>query len=126
MSDDEGGRAILAKKIEAYLELRKTFAVGFVRFVLERGLETKAPPIQGRREETWRQTGQRLYGLELFEATLAAEVDTRRKARAERAVPTVRSDQGKDGRQGRAARGRQDQRGEDYELPGRGGTAEPS
>lgn len=111
MSDDAEGRAILAKKIEEYLELRKTFAVGFVRFVLERGLETKAPLIQGRREETWRQTGQRLYGMELFEATLAAEVDTRRKARAERPVPAVRGDQSKDGRRGQTARSRQNERG---------------
>lgn len=126
MSDDAEGRAILAKKIEAYLELRKTFVVGFVRFVLEQGLEVKAPRVTGRPEETWRKTGRRLYGEELFEATLAAEVEARRKARAERPVPAVRGDQGKDGVKGRAARSRQDQRGEDHELTGRSGTAKPS
>ena len=83
MSLDEG-RKILSDKIEVYLKERQKFAVGFVRFVLERGLDTPAPRQEGKKPETWRQAGRRLYGSEVFEATLKAEVEARRQAHAER------------------------------------------
>lgn len=84
MTDDAEIRAMRRQQIDEYLEQRKQFTLGFVRFVLERGLQTKAPRVQGRPEETWRETGRRLYGEEFFEATLLAEVEARRKAIAER------------------------------------------
>lgn len=83
MSDQDEGGKILRQQIDAYLEERKKFAIGFVRFVLERGLETKAPPrSEGKPAETWREVGQRLYGMDFFEATLAAEIKVRREAHA--------------------------------------------
>lgn len=82
MSNDDDGRRILAGKIDAYLKDREKFCVGFVRFVLERGLKTKAPVRDGKPVETWREVGCRIYGEQLFEATLAAEVAMRRQSRA--------------------------------------------
>lgn len=81
---EEAGRKQLNATIDTYLEERKRFVVGFTRFVLERGLQTQAPPVQGKKVETWRDVGRRLYGEELFEATLAAEVEARRVAKAAR------------------------------------------
>lgn len=111
MSDDAEGRKKLKLTIEQYLEYRKQFAVGFVRFVLEQGLDTIAPEVRGRPRESWRKTGHRLYGYDLFEATLAAEVEARRQASAQSRLSGLRSGKGQDGRQRRAARSGQDERG---------------
>jgi hypothetical protein len=79
MSETDG-RKVLQETVDAYLEeRRRMFMVGFVRFVLERGLETKAPLQDRKPPETWRQVGRRLYGVEPFEATLATEVQARRQ-----------------------------------------------
>jgi hypothetical protein len=105
MSDDAEGRRILHTTIEGYLKEREKFCLGFVRFVLERGLDTKAPPRDGKPPETWRQAGQRLYGMRVFEATLAAEVAARREAYdAKSRLSPVRGDKGKAGRQRNPAR----------------------
>lgn len=127
MSSDNDGRRILEEKVNDYLKDRRQFCRGFVRFTLERGLDTKAPQVEGRKiVETWRQVGRRLYGSELYEATLAAEVAERRQARAEGRLSDVRGHQGKDGQPGQAPRGRKDQRGKDHSLEGRTGTPESS
>jgi len=126
MTDDQEGRRKLQATVDAYLEERKKFVVGFVRFVLERGLKTPAPQREGKRPETWREAGRRLYGSDLFEATLAAEIDARRQARAESRLPDVRVSKGKNAGEGRAAGGRQDQRGQNHQRPRSTGTAQPS
>ena len=123
---EEDGRAILRRTMDQYLKDREKFAVGFVRFVLERGLQTKAPLRDGKPVETWRDVGQRLYGRELFEATLAAEVQARRQADAESRLSTVRGDQRKDAQAGQAAGGSQDERSQDHERSRRRGSPEPS
>lgn len=82
---ESDGREILNRKMETYLEERKRFVVGFVRFVLERGLKTQAPPTQGKKVETWWDVGRRLYGRELFDSTLDIEVQARRQAKAAKA-----------------------------------------
>ena len=124
MTDDQEGRRKLQVTIEAYLEDRKKFVVGFARFALERGLKTTAPQREGKRPETWRDAGRRLYGEELFEATLAAEVAARRQANAERPISSIRGDQSQDAGAGQAARGRQDQRGQDNQRPRRRSSTE--
>lgn len=127
MSNQDDGQRILNAKIDRYLEDRgRMFALGFVRFVLEQGLETKAPQREGKPPETWRQAGRRLYGEKLFEATLAAEVNARREAYAQSRLPAVRGNQGKDGPEGPTASGGQNQRGEDHQLARRRGPAQPS
>lgn len=111
MSDDLAGRKILQQTVDAYVDDRKKqFVLGFVRFVLERGLKTLAPQRQGKPPETWRDTGRRLYGTELFEATLAAEVEARRQAHAERPVPSIRGNKVQDAERGQAVGGSRDQR----------------
>lgn len=122
MTDDQERRRRLQVTIDAYLEERKKFVAGFVRFVLERGLKTLAPQREGKRPETWREAGQRLYGRDLFEATLAAEVEARRTGGAKRPISSIRGNQSQDAGAGQAARSGKDQRGQDHQRPRRGGT----
>jgi len=118
MSTDDQGRQILHTKIDAYLdERRKQFCLGFARFVLERGLDTMAPVRDGKKPETWRQAGQRLYGHEVFEATLAAEVQARREAHAESRLSSVRGHQGENAPAGQTPGRGQNQRGQNHQLP---------
>lgn len=125
MSAEDEGRQILRVTVDNYLkERQEMFCLGFVRFVLERGLETKAPQRDGKKPETWRQAGQRLYGFEVFEATLAAEVQARREAHAQSRLPRVRGDQGKDAPARQAAGSGQNQRGQNHQLPRRRGPAQ--
>lgn len=127
MTDQEDGRRILQATVDRYLEDRaRNFALGFVRFVLERGLDTKAPQREGKPPETWRQVGRRLYGTDVFEATLAAEVNARREAHAQSRLPPVRGHQGEDARERPAIGRSQDQRREDHQRARGRGPSESS